>query len=125
MELVYPPVIGLARVVFRALGLRIEVTGADRVPLVGPVVIASNHVSYLDFTLVGLAAHPRRVRFLARHDLFAHWAVGPVLRGMGHVPVDRARPRRRTCTRGACSPEVRRWVSSRRPGSARRTTCAR
>ncbi len=92
VELVYPPVIGLTRVVFRALGLRIELSGADRIPRHGPVVVASNHVSFLDFTLVGLAARPRRVRFLTRHDVLDHWAAGPFMRGMRHVPVDRAAP---------------------------------
>jgi 1-acyl-sn-glycerol-3-phosphate acyltransferase len=92
VEVVYPPVIGLTRVLFAALGLRIEVTGAERVPRTGPVVVAGNHVSFLDFTLVGLAARPRRVRFLTRHDAFDHRIAGPLLRGMRHVPVDRAAP---------------------------------
>jgi 1-acyl-sn-glycerol-3-phosphate acyltransferase len=92
VELVYPPVIGLTRLVFRALGLRIEVTGTDRVPHSGPVILVANHVSYLDFTLVGLIARPRRVRFLARQEVFGHWAAGPCLRAMRHVPVDRAAP---------------------------------
>jgi 1-acyl-sn-glycerol-3-phosphate acyltransferase len=92
VELVYPPVIGLTRALFRSLGLRIDVAGAEGVPRTGPVVLASNHVSFLDFTLVGLAARPRRVRFLARHDVFGHWAAGPFLRSMRHVPVDREAP---------------------------------
>jgi len=92
VELVYPPVTGLTRVLFRAWGLRIQLVGADRVPLSGPVVLASNHVSFLDFTLVGLAASPRRVRFLARHDVFAHPVAGRFLRAMRHVPVDREAP---------------------------------
>ncbi len=92
MELVYPPVVGLTRVLFGALGLRIDLRGAGRVPRSGPVVLASNHVSFLDFTLLGLAAAPRRVRFLARHDLFTHPAAGPLLRAMRHVPVDRDAP---------------------------------
>jgi 1-acyl-sn-glycerol-3-phosphate acyltransferase len=92
MELVYPPVVLAARLAFRALGLRIELYGADRVPRRGPVVLASNHVSYLDFSLVGLAARPRRVRFLARREVFGHWASGPFMRGMHHVPVDRRAP---------------------------------
>ena len=92
MELVYPPVIGLTRGLFRALGLRIELVGAEQMPRTGPVVLASNHVSFLDFTLMGLAARPRRVRFLARHDVFGHWAAGPLLKSMCHVPVDREAP---------------------------------
>ena len=72
VELVYPPVIGAARVLFRALGLRLDVQGSEHVPLDGPVVLASNHVSFLDFLLVGLAARSsrRNVRFLARHDVW-------------------------------------------------------
>lgn len=92
MELVYPVVTAATRLVFGALGLRIELSGADRVPRRGPVVLASTHCSYLDFTLVGLAASPRRVRFLARHEVVDHWASGPFMRAMGHVPVDRQAP---------------------------------
>jgi 1-acyl-sn-glycerol-3-phosphate acyltransferase len=92
MELVYPVASGAARLLFRALGLRIEVDGAEQVPAAGPVVLASNHVSFLDFTLVGLAASPRPVRFLTRHDAFGHWAAGRFMRAMRHVPVDRAAP---------------------------------
>jgi 1-acyl-sn-glycerol-3-phosphate acyltransferase len=92
VELVYPAASEVARLMFRALGLRIVVEGADRIPRTGPVVLASSHVSFLDFTLVGLAARPRRVRFLTRHDAFGHWAAGPFMRAMRHVPVDRAAP---------------------------------
>ncbi|WP_151082546.1 lysophospholipid acyltransferase family protein [Nocardioides cynanchi] len=92
MELVYPAATRAARVLFRALGLRIDLDGADLVPRSGPVILAANHVSFLDFTLVGLAAAPRHVRFLARSDAFDHWAAGPFLRAMRHVPVDRAAP---------------------------------
>ena len=56
VERVYPAVIRAARGVFRALGLRITVEGDEHVPGDGPVVLASNHVSFLDFLLVGLAA---------------------------------------------------------------------
>jgi 1-acyl-sn-glycerol-3-phosphate acyltransferase len=92
MELVYPAASWAAHLMFRALGLKLVVEGAALIPRAGPVVLASNHVSYLDFTLVGLAAQPRRVRFLTRHDAFGHWAAGPFLRAMRHVPVDRAAP---------------------------------
>ena len=49
-ELVYPPVIALAKTMFRVLDLRITVEGAHHVPRTGGAVMASNHVSYLDFT---------------------------------------------------------------------------
>ena len=91
-DLTYPFVIRVARLMFRALDLRIAVEGAEHVPATGRVVLASNHVSFLDFTLVGLAAQPRFVRFMARHEFFSHWASGPWMRSMHHIPVDRAAP---------------------------------
>ena len=67
-ELVYPPVIGLARVVFAAQGLRFDLRGDENVPRRGGAVMAINHVGYLDFTYAGYAAHPARrlVRFMAK-----------------------------------------------------------
>jgi 1-acyl-sn-glycerol-3-phosphate acyltransferase len=94
VELVYPAVSGAARVLFRALGLRMTVEGDVHVPGAGPVILASTHVSYLDFLLVGLAARRshRRVRFLARSDVWAHPVAGPLMAAMRHVPVDRSAP---------------------------------
>ena len=94
METVYPAVIGAARLVFRALDLRITMTGDEHVPAAGPVVLASNHVSFLDFLLVGLAARRsrRHVRFLARHDIWDAPVAGSLMRAMQHVPVDRSAP---------------------------------
>jgi len=91
---VYPAVTGVAQGVFRALGLRITVEGAGRVPRSGPVVLASNHVSFLDFLLMGLVARPsrRRVRFLTRREVFSAPLVRPLMADMRHVPVDREAP---------------------------------
>ncbi len=60
----------------------------------GPAVLAANHTSFLDFLFLGLAARrsQRYVRFLARHDIWAHPMAGPLMRRMGHVPVDRRAP---------------------------------
>jgi len=90
-EPVYRPVIGFAQLVFKALGLRFDVTGADNVPVTGGAVMAINHTGYLDFTFAGLAAHPRRrlVRFMAKQEVFDHKVSGPLMRGMKHIPVDR------------------------------------
>ena len=94
MDLVYPPVLGAGRLLFRALGLRATLEGDEHVPGTGPVLLAANHVSFLDFLLVGLAARrgDRLVRVLARHDVWHHPLAGPLMRGMGHVPVDRQAP---------------------------------
>jgi 1-acyl-sn-glycerol-3-phosphate acyltransferase len=87
----YRLVIRLALVVFRLLRLRFDVRGAEHVPTSGGAVICSNHVSYLDFTFLGLAALPqhRLVRFMAKASVFGHWFAGPFMRAMQHIPVDR------------------------------------
>ncbi len=91
MELVYPPVIGFARTMFRVLDMHIEVIGAENVPRTGGAVLASNHSSYLDFIFCGLGARPshRLVRFMAKKSVFDHKVSGPLMRGMRHIPVDR------------------------------------
>ncbi|NUT33458.1 MAG: 1-acyl-sn-glycerol-3-phosphate acyltransferase [Hamadaea sp.] len=90
-ELVYPPVVALAKTLFRVLDLRLRVDGGEHVPQTGGAVIACNHVSYLDFIFCGLGAQPskRLVRFMAKQEIFAHWLGGPLMRGMHHIPVDR------------------------------------
>jgi 1-acyl-sn-glycerol-3-phosphate acyltransferase len=54
-------------------------------------VIATNHVSFLDFVFTGVAAREqgRVIRFLAKKEVFDNPAFGPLMRGMGHIPVDR------------------------------------
>lgn len=88
----YRAVIRLFRFVFRLLGLRFEVRGAQHIPADGPALLACNHLSYLDFTFVGYAAavRPRFVRFMAKTATFDNRVSGPLMRAMGHIPVDRA-----------------------------------
>jgi 1-acyl-sn-glycerol-3-phosphate acyltransferase len=91
-EWVYPPVIRMALALFRILGVRFDLRGLDNIPASGGAVLASNHVSYLDFMFVGLPAHRGRrrlVRFMAKKAVFDHPVSGPLMRGMHHIPVDR------------------------------------
>lgn len=90
-EYVYPPVIRAMLGAFRALDLKLDVRGADRIPRSGGAVLASNHISYLDFIFAGAAALPsgRRVRFMAKKEVFDNRISGPLMRGMRHIPVDR------------------------------------
>ncbi|MFV0463690.1 MAG: lysophospholipid acyltransferase family protein [Nostocoides sp.] len=92
MEWVYAPVIGLARSVFLAQGLKFDIRGGANVPASGGAVMAINHISYLDYLYAGLAARPagRMVRFMAKEEVFANPVAGPLLRSMRHIPVDRA-----------------------------------
>lgn len=91
-EIVYPPVIGALRTMFRVLDMKIDIVGAEHVPTTGGAVLVSNHISYLDFIFAGLAARPSRrlVRFMAKKEVFDNKISGPLMRGMHHIPVDRA-----------------------------------
>ena len=87
----YRGVIRLALIVFHLFRFRFDVRGAEHVPATGGAIICSNHVSYFDFTFLGLGAVPqhRLVRFMAKSAVFEHWLSGPFMRAMGHIPVDR------------------------------------
>ncbi len=91
-DLVYPPVITVARGLFTALGMKFTIEGTEHIPRSGGAVIASNHVSYLDFTFLGYGALPakRYIRFMAKEAVFRHRVSGPLMRGMKHIAVDRA-----------------------------------
>jgi len=91
VEPVYSPVIGAALLLFRSMGWKIRVSGAEHIPVTGPGVVATNHVGYLDFTFVGYGVREQRrmLRFLAKKEIFDHPVAGPLMRGMKHVPVDR------------------------------------
>jgi 1-acyl-sn-glycerol-3-phosphate acyltransferase len=75
---------------FRALRVDVRPSGHQHIPDDGPVILASNHIGYLDFAFVALAPPwPRRpVRFLARYEFFQKPVVGTLLRWLGQIPVD-------------------------------------
>jgi 1-acyl-sn-glycerol-3-phosphate acyltransferase len=67
---------------------RWRVYNPENVPLHGPVILASNHQSFLDPPLVGSGLH-RPVNYLARESLFRFPILGTILRSWNAVPVDR------------------------------------
>lgn len=90
-DITYPPIIVTAKIAFRALGLRFQMTGTENVPRTGGALLAVNHISYVDFILGGFAAHPskRLVRFMAKREIFDHKLAGPLMRSLHHINVDR------------------------------------
>jgi 1-acyl-sn-glycerol-3-phosphate acyltransferase len=81
----------LLRIVFRPV-----VAGLDNVPGDGPVILASNHLSFVDSVLIPLVV-PRRVTFLAKAEYFEGRGLasvlGAFLSAMGHIPVPRTEQR--------------------------------
>jgi 1-acyl-sn-glycerol-3-phosphate acyltransferase len=82
---VVPPV---ARAVWRP-----TVEGLDNVPPTGPVIVASNHLSFADSLVIPIVA-PRKVVFLAKADYFTGTGIKGALsrawfEGIGMIPVDR------------------------------------
>ena len=80
-----PPI---ARAVWRPV-----VEGVENVPLTGGVLLASNHLSFMDSVVIPVAA-PRKVVFLAKEEYFTGTGIrGFLIRqwfeGLGMVPVDR------------------------------------
>lgn len=62
--------------------------GRRNVPKQGPIIIAPNHVSHLDPPAVALTC-PRRLRFMAKEELFHNPLFGAILRACRAFPVKR------------------------------------
>jgi 1-acyl-sn-glycerol-3-phosphate acyltransferase len=90
-DLTYPPIIFTAKTAFRLLGQRFQMTGTENIPRSGGVLLAYNHIGYVDFVYGGLAAQPagRLVRFMAKREIFDHPVGGPIMRSLHHIEVDR------------------------------------
>ncbi len=90
-DLTYPPVILTAKTAFRLLGQKFQMSGTEHVPRTGGVMLAVNHVGYVDFVYGGLAANPsgRKVRFMAKREIFDNKFGGPLMRSLHHIKVDR------------------------------------
>ena len=107
-ERFYQSIIGGFKRIMRAQGLRFYVHGAENIPERDGALFVINHTGYYDFIIAGIGAHlrgKRLVRFMAKKEVFDTKVVGSLMRGMKHVPVDRAA--------GAASiKEATKWLSS-------------
>ncbi|HKU80556.1 MAG TPA: lysophospholipid acyltransferase family protein [Candidatus Tumulicola sp.] len=77
---------GTLRVFFRT-AFRTRAYGLENVPRQGALIVACNHLSYLDPP--ALCFLPRRIAFMAKKELFEIPVLGPLIRGLGAYPVDR------------------------------------
>lgn len=81
----------LSRLVYRP-----TIEGKDNVPLDGGVILASNHLSFIDSIAIPLVS-PRKVRFLAKEEYWTGDGVKGLLQkgffsAVGMVPVNRNSP---------------------------------
>lgn len=80
---------GVSRPAVAAWG-RLEVEGLNALPAEGPVLVVGNHDSHWDPLAVGVAARRRRqIKALAKASLWDVRGLGPVLDGMGQIPIER------------------------------------
>lgn len=72
--------------------LRLSVEGVEHLPTSGPAIVVANHRSYFDPLALGFAfaKRGRPVRFLGKREVFDAPVVGPAVRAMGGIRVDRA-----------------------------------
>lgn len=91
LDITYPPIIWTAKAAFKVLGQDFQMVGTEHVPRSGGVLLAVNHIGYVDFVYGGLAANPskRLVRFMAKREVFDHPVGGPLMRSFHHIEVDR------------------------------------
>ncbi|NBU93143.1 MAG: 1-acyl-sn-glycerol-3-phosphate acyltransferase [Actinobacteria bacterium] len=73
---------------------RPKVTGLRHVPNTGPVIIASNHLSFSDSIFMPLVV-PRKVTFLAKSEYFTSPGIKGFIKkltfmALGQVPIDRS-----------------------------------
>ena len=91
-DLTYRTALLLGKALIRIQRYNVDIVGAEHIPAAGPVVIAMNHVSYLDFAFGALPAYFARrrfTRFMAKESIFRNRWAGPAMRAMQHIPVDR------------------------------------
>jgi len=65
-----------------------EVKGKENIPKKGGFIIASNHLSYLDPPIIGIAS-PRKLHYLAKSSLFKVPILNFLIKIYGGIPIER------------------------------------
>lgn len=96
----------IIRFIVRRYFPRIEITGVDRIPRTGPVMICANHPnSLVDPVVIGIVSQ-RPVRFLAKAPLFEMPVLGRLMYALGMIPAFRGQDDARQVRRNVESLDV-------------------
>ena len=68
---------------------RLRVTGLERLPRSGGILVVSNHQSFLDPPVCGSSIRERPYTIIARESLFRFRPFGALIRSFGAVPIER------------------------------------
>lgn len=68
---------------------KIDTPGVEGVPASGPVIIAANHVSFLDSVFL-MAVLPRRITFVGKAEYLDSWKTRFLFPNVGMIPIDRS-----------------------------------
>ncbi len=82
-EILKPVAVLLVKLLFR-----IEIKGKEKIPQKGGFILASNHLSYLDPIILGVAS-PQRLYFLAKKELFTNKLFASLVKRLGAIPLKR------------------------------------
>ena len=88
----YRAIIRAALTWFRLGDITVEMSGLEHIPADGPVLLACNHLSFVDYLMQGFPAvkRGRFTRFVAKSELFENSKIGPLMRGCNHISLDRS-----------------------------------
>jgi 1-acyl-sn-glycerol-3-phosphate acyltransferase len=70
------------------VSFHVRFSGRENIPKEGGVLVVSNHQSHLDPPLIGLGC-PRQISPIGRETLFDVPLLGPVMKLLGTIPIDR------------------------------------
>lgn len=82
-------VVAVLRLTLRIFFRRVELSGAERLPATGPLLLVLNHPNSLVDPVFLLCLSPRPVAFLAKAPLFRVPLIGALVRATGSIPVER------------------------------------
>lgn len=84
---------------FLKLFYRVTVEGKDRIPKKGALIVAANHISYLDSIMAGFSVFPRSPNYFGKEELFKIPLFNLLIRALGAFPVARDRVDRKALSR--------------------------